>query len=523
MNNYSKTVWVNHQSPPINAENLNHIEAGIEAATNGVNALESSKANSSDVTAALALKANAADVAAKMADKMDNFPLPFLPVRVYKDQYCDGWVNWGDTTSPTYGDPHFSTLAGCTGFILPVKGHKGIMTWKVNTTKNNQVVVLNSNLKRVENKAPAIIGSIASLNLATDPNFKTKSFDYIAFATTDINSITFKEMLSSEGFYINPANTRYEIYNDVPVLAQFNPPYLYSDETPLYIYPQALFNRPFKMVSNPSGHNSLIQNGHDGFNLFNVTDLPTKTKVTIANGKKVLFIGDSYTNHRIYVKYVYDTITALNKEITLLGSWGEGVYRHEGRSGWRNYTFAKCSNQTDDSAFSGGTSIPNPFYNPNPSVKQFDFGFYVTNKLNGVCPDIVFVNLGANDMSRGDYNTESDICEFVNIIVSSIKNYNSNIKVVYWLPNQFPIGINSGYDRWEGTTEYCRIIMDNYIELGIDELCPIRYAFDCYNDGRYVTQNINGHDMILLSDTTHPSELGYQHIGQMIIPYIHNY
>lgn len=28
---YSKTTWVNGSTPPINATNLNHIEAGIEA------------------------------------------------------------------------------------------------------------------------------------------------------------------------------------------------------------------------------------------------------------------------------------------------------------------------------------------------------------------------------------------------------------------------------------------------------------------------------------------------------------
>ena len=34
MDSYNKTVWVNGANPPINAENLNHIESGIEAVTN---------------------------------------------------------------------------------------------------------------------------------------------------------------------------------------------------------------------------------------------------------------------------------------------------------------------------------------------------------------------------------------------------------------------------------------------------------------------------------------------------------
>jgi len=34
MDSYNKTVWVNGANPPINAENLNHIESGIETVTN---------------------------------------------------------------------------------------------------------------------------------------------------------------------------------------------------------------------------------------------------------------------------------------------------------------------------------------------------------------------------------------------------------------------------------------------------------------------------------------------------------
>ena len=45
MDSYNKTVWVNGSNPPINAENLNNIENGIEAATEGVTAVEQGKAD----------------------------------------------------------------------------------------------------------------------------------------------------------------------------------------------------------------------------------------------------------------------------------------------------------------------------------------------------------------------------------------------------------------------------------------------------------------------------------------------
>ena len=40
MNKYNKIVFVNGSAPPLNADNLNHMDDGIEQATNGAIALE---------------------------------------------------------------------------------------------------------------------------------------------------------------------------------------------------------------------------------------------------------------------------------------------------------------------------------------------------------------------------------------------------------------------------------------------------------------------------------------------------
>lgn len=40
MNSYTKTMWVNGQAPAISAENLNHIEEGIKAATDAIIAMD---------------------------------------------------------------------------------------------------------------------------------------------------------------------------------------------------------------------------------------------------------------------------------------------------------------------------------------------------------------------------------------------------------------------------------------------------------------------------------------------------
>lgn len=491
-----------------------------------------------------------------LADKIDYISLPFVPVHVYKDKCCDGWINWVDTTSPFYGDPHFSTSTGYTGLIFPVKGHKGMMTWKVNKTYNNQIIVLDENLKRVANKNFTISNEAeneVTVSFDFGHNFKNIDFSYIAFSTTDVSSITFKEILSSEGFYIED----HEIFNDKLVVADFFPPYCYSLETDLYFYPQALFNKPLNVVYN-NGSNSIVQaivenNVWHNLSLPNIAS-PTGTAVELVGGKKVLFIGDSFTAHGIYIKYVYDTMNSLGKAPILLGTQSTTIngvqYQHEGHSGWRAFTYACCaveSGANGDSALTGNKI--NPFWNENlvnpPILREdtdkarpikFDFEYYVNNYLNTQVPDIVFINLGTNDFSptRKDYNTEDDVSTVLKVMVKSIKDYNvnnsTNIAIIGWLPVQLPIGVNSGYNRWEGISKYSQILIsdnnksvNDQTKIGFTALCPVRYAFDCYNDGRYVTQNINGHDMILLSDTTHPSELGYQHIGQMIIPYIHNY
>ena len=508
-------------------------------ATSNINTVEYNGIFSSDSLYIDAYTKEATDTL--LEKKMDDFPLPFMPVRVYKDKYCAGWVSWGDN----YGDPRFLELEGSTGFILPVRGHVGLMTWKVNseTSNPNQIVALDANLKRVANSTLVITDSIASFNFKY--YFKNVDFDYVAFATTDVSSITLKEILSSDGFYIED----HEVFNDKLVSANFLPPYCYSLETDLYFYPQALFNKPLNIVYN-NGSNSIVQaivkdGAYHNLSLPNIVS-PTGTQVTLAGGKKVLFIGDSYTAHGIYIKYVYDTMNSLGKAPTLLGTQSstiDGVqYRHEGHSGWRAFTYACCEIESEDIALSGNT--PNPFWNDNledpPIFKEnkpikFDFSYYMANyhaNYSNDDPDIVFINLGTNDLSptRGDYNTESDIVTLLKAMVDSIKKYDSNISVIGWLPVQLPIGVNSGYNRWEGVSKYSQILINNQKKsdtasdkIGFTDLCPVRYAFDCYSDGRYVTQNINGHDMILLSDTTHPSELGYQHIGQMIIPYIHNY
>lgn len=51
MNKYNKIVFVNGSAPPLNADNLNHMDEGIERATDGVTAVEEAlKTATADLT-----------------------------------------------------------------------------------------------------------------------------------------------------------------------------------------------------------------------------------------------------------------------------------------------------------------------------------------------------------------------------------------------------------------------------------------------------------------------------------------
>lgn len=51
MNKYNKIVFVNGSAPALNADNLNHMDEGIEQATDGVTAVEEAlKTAASDLT-----------------------------------------------------------------------------------------------------------------------------------------------------------------------------------------------------------------------------------------------------------------------------------------------------------------------------------------------------------------------------------------------------------------------------------------------------------------------------------------
>lgn len=157
-----------------------------------------------------------------------------------------------------------------------------------------------------------------------------------------------------------------------------------------------------------------------------VRDVLSATKTLTAHcktasfaAKKVMFLGDSYTQNGGMVKWFADH----NSNVTLYGTREttiDGVtYRHEGRGGWT------AGNYLNNASVGG---VTNPFYNP--TTQTFDFAYYMANAGSAYTDvDIVNILLGRNSgfpLSNMDS---------LDTIVASIKAYRSSIMVVLMCDN----------------------------------------------------------------------------------------
>ena len=234
--------------------------------------------------------------------------------------------------------------------------------------------------------------------------------------------------------------------------------------------------------------------------------------------KKVMFLGDSMTNAAQYTQFVLDKFNAAAElmNIELIGTRGTGFNKHEGRSGWRAWEYVNL--QTGEY----GELINNPFFNP--STSKFDFSYYMSNNgFSGV--DIVCINLGTNDVSRTNHNADSDITDSYTYMINSIKAYNPNVKILLWLPPvraQFTYLSPEQKDTALRATELLINTFDNREGENI-YLVPVYLNVDPEND--YATTSLplsNGSSKTYEypSDIIHPATIGYQHIADVIYPYL---
>ena len=105
----------------------------------------------------------------------------------------------------------------------------------------------------------------------------------------------------------------------------------------------------------------------------------------------ILKIGDSTTDNGKGVIKLNENFSTDVMDITCIGTRGTSPNLHEGRSGWTATRYT-----TEDNAFL------------NPTTRQFDFDYYLTSNSFNV-PDVVFINLGINDMFHASDDFEAAI------------------------------------------------------------------------------------------------------------------
>lgn len=252
------------------------------------------------------------------------------------------------------------------------------------------------------------------------------------------------------------------------------------------------------------------------------------TPETAGNGKtkRILCIGDSLTDADAYTGELTTMFDDDVMDIELLGTLGTAPNRNEGYSGWRAFTFAKCSGQQADWA-TWSSTVPaerlNPFWNN--ETETFDFSMYMENQgYDGV--DYVFICLGTNDIARGNYKSEAELQEYFDAMISSIHAYDADIRIGLWLPptrslmenrNRQGIDLSLWMNKWLIET------YDNREDERI-YLVPVYLNVDPYHDYRVSVVPVSSRNteftMIVDTDAVHPARVGYNKIADVIYSYI---
>jgi lysophospholipase L1-like esterase len=230
--------------------------------------------------------------------------------------------------------------------------------------------------------------------------------------------------------------------------------------------------------------------------------------------KKVMLIGDSITAYGIYSGELVNMFSNDVMNITLLGTQGSGANKTEGRYGWRAYTYCRCANGSDDVSSLEGT---NPFYNNG----HFDFSKYMTDQgYTGV--DYVFINLGTNDLVRGNHASDADLKSYFDEMITSIHTYNSNIKIVVWLPPTRALYVNNNLSGINNALRMNKLLIDWYKNKESDKLflCPVYINIDPYHDYNFTESNVSARNSSFTfdycTDNVHPSDAGFYKIADMI-------
>ncbi|MEZ7173580.1 SGNH/GDSL hydrolase family protein [Sporosarcina sp. OR05] len=266
----------------------------------------------------------------------------------------------------------------------------------------------------------------------------------------------------------------------------------------------------FVLHNNKSGIANLGVELYSGKEIITSAKTKILTNPTRTTPIKGLVMGDStiITNGHGYV--TDRIIENLGSNINLVGTMGTEHNKYEGRGGWtaeKYRTNAIYSNKQ------------NPFYNP--STEDFDFGYYMNNQGFSDL-DFVIINLGINDVFayNSDVELKNDsahILENFDKIISSIKEYDENIRIGINLTIPPSDDQNMFAQEYEDKIKQARVKQNNFIwiqsliehyeESENVDLIPIHLGIDTINN---------------FENSVHPNIDGYNQIGDQITSYLNS-
>ena len=242
--------------------------------------------------------------------------------------------------------------------------------------------------------------------------------------------------------------------------------------------------------------------------------------------KKVLCIGDSWTEGVYYVGWCLNRFNDDGDNIRLLGTktgWNNEAIRHEGRSGWTTESYCSMKDYKTQS---------NPFYNS--TSKKFDFAYYLSaNSIE--TPDIVIIFLGINDAGQGI--TAAKSIENFNLMINSIHSVSNDIKIGVVLTPP-PAGTQDGFGKHNfcGTTRFkhkynafnlSKALIANYDgKLDNVSVVPVNVNIDCVDNYQYEEVPANAYSSVTIrrhTDNVHPYYDGYEQVTDSIYSFIKSF
>lgn len=220
----------------------------------------------------------------------------------------------------------------------------------------------------------------------------------------------------------------------------------------------------------------------------------------------LLAIGDSTVDHDVMTAKIKSFFTENGKEITLLGTLGDGKgngNNNEGRAGW------KSSDYFTNKQYN---SVVNPFYNPTSGT--FDFSYYM-NQQGYSSVDFVVIQLGINDLYNYDDTMIVQTWENVKMMIDSVHAFNADIKVILNLPTT-PNADQSKHSVFEPLyrnriIRYCEYATVKANELYSTSKVRISYCHLILNPNTDIRDNV------------HPTNDGYEKMALEVVNQINNW